>query len=184
MHCVIANNSIALRELSPKQRAAVSALAVGLSVKAAAEAAGVSAVTVSRWRRLPVFNEAVRRELEVITHQQGERLLGTVRSGVTRLRKLIHDPDGHLALSAVRLLFQTVGLVGSDNPAVQINFQDPVDQMDEAQVKAEIQRLEIEIIRSSRCVEDAQRAEARLLEAPGNGSAPAQEGNGDAKHGD
>ncbi len=182
---MVANNSIALRELSPKQRAAVSALAAGLSVKSAAEAAGVSASTLARWRRLPVFNEAVRRELEVITHQQGERLLGTVRSGVTRLRKLIHDPDGHLALSAVRLLFQTVGLVGSDNPMVQINLQDSIDRMSLEEVSAEIKRIETKLLAESSGEPAEPVRDAEFLSQPsnGNGAAPAQEGNGDARNG-
>lgn len=78
--------------LSPKQRAAIKALAGGANHDAAAAAADVSPRTLYRWRRDPVFMAGLR---EADSDALGEvaRVLNTAsRTAVDMLVSVINDP--------------------------------------------------------------------------------------------
>ncbi len=88
-------------ELSPKQGTAISALAMGLSDRAAAEHAGVHRVTVTRWRlHDDTFRAAYTERLTSIWTDAAEHLRTLVPQAVDTLHHLLECGDDRTRLRA------------------------------------------------------------------------------------
>lgn len=118
-----------MTEFNGQQETAITALASGARVFEAAQVAGVTRETVSRWRSQPAFDQEVRRRRDALWAAHEDRLLRMVGECLDGLYALTHGPDYHgpehydprVRLDAIRLVLLIAGLIPANNPQVQIN---------------------------------------------------------------
>lgn len=79
------------KSLKPRHYRALGALAVGGGLEDAADAAGVSTVTVRRWLRMPEFREELNRVTGDIAHRAGRRLAALCDDAIGALEGVLRD---------------------------------------------------------------------------------------------
>lgn len=97
------------RELTPAQRLAAETFAVTGDASAAAEAAGVTARTLRRWRQLPEFGAAVDDALSQVFARTRRDVLMNSTTAVDVLRQTMTDATAPHAVR-VRAALGTLGL--------------------------------------------------------------------------
>jgi hypothetical protein len=92
-------------KLKPRQLKAIDALLRGKSLVAAAGAAGVSTMTLHRWRQDPAFQAAYAEGVHRVFGEGIDRLQATAKRAVQTLEKCLRAPrTGDRIKSADRLL--------------------------------------------------------------------------------
>ena len=118
-----------MQGLSVQQEQVIDLISAGRSQRDAAEAAGVTEVTVSRWRQSPTFRQALEERREELTaaHRMGLAML--VGKAIETLAALMDDASGHVRLRAALVVLRAAGL---DRPAEEDPDQWRRDALDMA----------------------------------------------------
>jgi hypothetical protein len=117
--------------LTPKQEHALSLILARKTGREAAEACGVDERTVSRWRRLPAFQEAMEERLREITAAGVGRLRAGVDDAIQVYLDCVADKsaDWKDRLKAADAILDRVGI--SPTTRVEVSGGDPLARLRE-----------------------------------------------------
>ena len=103
-----------------KQEAAIAALLSCSSLRATAQSAGISAITLQRWLKIPEFAKAFREARLNVSAQAEGRLPAMMSDALSVLKEILLDPK---APPSSRISVASIIL----NRGVQINHLDDLD---------------------------------------------------------
>lgn len=93
-------------KLNIRQKLAAQFLSAGMTVEAAAKRVGVDRTTLSKWRRIPVFNDYISALLEHNEHDSAQTLQALKLKAVERLSDLIGCKNHSVALRAIETVLK------------------------------------------------------------------------------
>lgn len=99
--------------LSAKQANAVQLIALGWSRNQVATHLGIDPGTLSRWRRLPAFQQEIAKLLEQAELDSVESFRAIKLKAVERLSGLVDSPDQKVALRAIEMIVSRIDLAMS-----------------------------------------------------------------------
>ncbi len=127
-----------LESLSPAKQRAVVALLSESTVEGAAKTAGVSAVTLRRWRSDPAFREVYRLARETMWEEATARLAVVARSAVETLHREMTNPDARPGerIRAAQVLLEASARCATREPGAEEAGQSAADEDFERRLEA------------------------------------------------
>jgi hypothetical protein len=104
----VPQSTVAQRALHPRQMDAAALLVGGMLVKNVAQALGVAEETVTRWKRRPDFQAAMKSMLQERLAATQMAMVSLCQDAVEELRCLIHGSNDMTRLRAIELVLGTV----------------------------------------------------------------------------
>ncbi len=128
-----------IADLRPLQIKAIGLLVGGASGRLTAETIGVSAETVSRWRQTPVFRRALDAGVQELLGEARTQLVSGFKEALDVLRESLGSEEEKYRLKAAA----TLTSIATKVPAAEA---DPAIQMSDAELRAEVERIERDIV--------------------------------------